>query len=52
MGLGPKLGFAWVRVLAHAFKYQSKINDFTFKAFSLSLFSLDYCDIFRFGGRG
>ena len=52
MGLSPKLGFGWVRVPAQGFKSQSEVNDFTCKVFSLSLFSLDYCDVFRFGGRG
>ena len=52
MGSSPKQGFGWVRVPAHGFKSQSEVNGFTFKIFSLSLFSLDYCDEFRFGGRG
>ena len=52
MGLSPKLGFGWVWVPAHGFKSQSEVNGFTFKMFSLSLFSLDYCDVFRFGEEG
>ena len=45
-------GFWLGSITVHGFKSQSEVNGFTFKIVSLSLFSLDYCDIFRFGGRG
>ena len=52
MGLSPKLGFGWVRVPAHGFKSQSEVNGFIFSTLFLTLFSLDYCDVFRFWGGG